>query len=163
MQKTFLWVSGVMITLALISGCMVSKSGPYGRVSMVIVPAIPAPVFEVRPALVLVDGAPGVYFVSGLNVYCYHDTWYYYCQGKWFSGAGHNGPWAYVEPNRMPAPLGRIPPGHLRAPPGQVKAKIIPPGQAKDKDKGRGKDSPGHGRDQDNDDDSPGRGHGRNK
>ncbi|MBI5778112.1 MAG: hypothetical protein HZA49_01480 [Planctomycetes bacterium] len=151
MKKATLWVSGVLITLALTGGCVASHSTPHGQTTLVIMPAVPAPVFAARPVLVLVDGAPEVYFVSGLNVYFHLNAWYYYCQGKWFHSAGHNGPWVYVENQKLPARMGRIPPGHLKTPPGQAKPKDIPPGQAKDspghgkdKDKGKDKDSPKH-------------------
>lgn len=142
MKKTTLWVSGVLIAFALTGGCVATHSTPHGQATLVIMPAVPPPAFNSRPDLVLVGGAPDVYFVSGLNVYFHLNAWYYYCQGKWFHSAGHNGPWVYVENHKLPARMGRIPPGHLKTPPGQAKPKNVPPGQGKDK--GKEKDSPGH-------------------
>ena len=156
MKGQTILVFSVLIGLVIISnGCMVSSKTPNSQVTMIIRPSVPPPVFNSRPALVVIDTTPDIYYVNGVpDVFFYSSSWYYYCEDRWFVSSSHNGPWVFIETHRLPARMGHIPPGHLRTPPGhQVKPKPTPPGHIKDKDNEKNKDK-GKRKDKGNDDDN---------
>ena len=132
---------GILVCLLILCGCVASS----GRTTVAILPAVPPPVFKVQPKIIVIGNVPDVYYVDGyVNVFYYGNSWYYYCENKWFVGPSYNGPWGYIEAHQLPVRFGQIPPGHLRTPPGQAKPK---PGRDKNP-------PPGHS-DRDDDDDGP--------
>lgn len=74
---------------------------------------IPAPVyhFDAPPALVVVPGVPHVRYAPNVDVnfFAYGDRYYTYHDGGWFVATDEYGPWSYVEPRYVPAPVLRVP------------------------------------------------------
>ncbi|MFA5794463.1 MAG: hypothetical protein WC980_05280 [Candidatus Brocadiia bacterium] len=170
MAKISLCLLGTLAVCLLACGCVVVTEDPHYQGTVEIYPEFIPPPFQLAPGMVLMPSMAGVYYArDGYNLFFYTDSWYYYWGGYWFIGSSFNGPWVYVEPARLPVMMTRIPPGHLKTPPGQLRRnehhprnrppdrRQTAPGPRKDndrdndrdreKDKGRDKDkddSPGH-------------------
>jgi len=90
----------------------------------------PPPVVIAAPPPVVVIPGTYVYFAPDVQVdiLFYHGDWYRPHGGRWYRGAGYDGPWVFVEPARVPGVLLRLPPNYRRVPPGHER---IPYGQLK--------------------------------
>ncbi len=86
--------------------------------------------FPAPPPMVVVPGTYAYYAPDAdVDIFFYHDYWYRPYEGRWFRARGYNGPWAYVEPVRVPGVIVELPhdyrhhagPGHERIPYGQFK------------------------------------------
>jgi hypothetical protein len=64
-----------------------------------------------RPRLVHIPEA-GIWYAGDLSVDLFYigNTWYWFCDDMWYSGADYNGPWVVV--NAAPAAVWRIPSSH---------------------------------------------------
>ncbi len=71
----------------------------------------PPPVVIPAPPPVIVIPGTYVYYVPDVQVdlLFFHGYWYRPYQGHWFRSTVYNGPWVYVEPQRVPAPLVHLP------------------------------------------------------
>lgn len=79
----------------------------------------PAIVFDAPPRLVVVPGVPHVHYAPdvSVNYFTYGDAYYTYDDGHWFVAHAERGPWTYVEPRYVPAPVLRVPSRYYRVPP----------------------------------------------
>lgn len=68
------------------------------------VPLPPPVVFAAPPRLVIVPGAPRVYYAPDVagNFFSYGDHYYRYDDGNWFVASAYDGPWGYVERRHVP-------------------------------------------------------------
>ena len=107
-----------------------------------VVIAPPSITFAAPPPLVIVPGVPAVQYVptGAYNVFVYGARYYSFHEGHWFHAPGHNGPWAHIRTERVPAPVIGVPVAYYRVPPGHARridergAAAVghcPPGQAK--------------------------------
>jgi hypothetical protein len=82
---------------------------------------VPPPVyhFEAPPRLVVVPGVPDVRYAPnvGVTFFAYGDRYYTYHDGGWFVAGDTYGPWSYVEPRYVPAPVLRVPQRYYRVAP----------------------------------------------
>lgn len=85
-------------------------------------PPPPPMVFAAPPKLVVIPGSP-VYHAPGASVnFFFHSGRYYtFHDGAWFSAKQHNGPWAFMKPAHVPAPVLGVPVTYYRIPPGHAK------------------------------------------
>jgi hypothetical protein len=70
------------------------------------------------PALAVIPGAP-VYYAprAPANIFFYgHQYWLFHGNG-WYAGPSWNGPWAFVDPIYLPAPILRVPVRYYHVPP----------------------------------------------
>ena len=70
------------------------------------------------PQLVLVPGYP-VYYAPGVqsNYFYYDGLYWVYENDNWYSSDWYNGPWAFVDPGRVPLFVLRVPVRYYRSPP----------------------------------------------
>jgi len=87
------------------------------------VPAPPAIVVPAPPRLVVVPTTPTVQYAPDLsaNFFFYGGSYYTFNDGSWFIASAYNGPWAYVEPVRVPRPILAVPSRYYHVPPGHVR------------------------------------------
>ena len=92
------------------------------------VPPPPPMVFAAPPHLVVIPGSP-VYYAPGASVnFFFHSGRYYtFHDGAWFFATKHNGPWAFIKPGHVPAPVLGVPVAYYKIPPGQAKKMGGPP------------------------------------
>jgi hypothetical protein len=93
----------------------------------------PTITFAAPPPLVVVPGTPTVQYVSTgtYNVFVFGGRYYSFHNGQWFHARHYNGPWAFIERERVPAPVIGVPVAYYRVPPPGHAAGHCPPGQAK--------------------------------
>jgi hypothetical protein len=70
------------------------------------------------PAFVAIPGIP-VYYAprAPANVFFYGQQYWVFTNGEWYVGPTWNGPWAWVQPAYVPAPLLGLPVGYYPVPP----------------------------------------------
>lgn len=70
------------------------------------------------PTFVVVPGTP-VYYTprAPANVFFYGHQYWIFASGSWYVGPNWNGPWAFVEPARLPAPILQVPVRYYPVPP----------------------------------------------
>jgi hypothetical protein len=88
------------------------------------VPAPPPPpmVFPAPPQLVIIPGSPVYYAPSASVNFFFHSGRYYtFHDGAWFFATKHNGPWAFIKPAHVPAPVLGVPVAYYKIPPGHAK------------------------------------------
>src|SRR5437667_12828278 len=95
------------------SSIAVSSSTGAEQVRVDIGIQLPAP-----PAFVVIPGMPVYYAPSTpANVFFYGHQYWAFQSGGWYFGQSWNGPWAVVEPARVPAPILQVPVRYYRVPP----------------------------------------------
>ena len=78
---------------------------------------LPAP-----PPFVVIPGLPVYHAPSApANVFFYGHQYWAFQGGGWYFGQSWNGPWAIVEPARVPAPILQVPVRYYPAPPAEWK------------------------------------------
>jgi hypothetical protein len=84
-------------------------------------PPPPPMVFAAPPQLVVIPGSP-VYYAPGVSVnFFFHSGRYYtFHDGAWFFATKHNGPWAFIKPTHVPAPVLGVPVAYYKIPPGHA-------------------------------------------
>jgi len=99
------------------------------------------------PPLVPVPGTP-VYRAPDLpyNYFVYAKRYYLFHQGHWYRSRHHNGPWAVIAVNLVPAPLLAVPVDYYAAPPAHWKKHGPPPWA-----RAKGPKRSGHDRNRDDD------------
>ncbi len=80
----------------------------------------------VAPPPIRIAGAPDllpipgryVYFIPDIDadIFFYHDTWYRFYRGRWFTSADYNGPWGRMR--RVPPAVRDVPLDYRDVPPG---------------------------------------------
>lgn len=94
-------------------------------------PPPPAYVFDDEPEVILVPSTR-VYYVpeQEFDLYRYGRYWYINRGGWWYRAAGYRGPFAYIDYDRVPSSVLRVPPKYHRhplgGPPGQMKRAYQP-------------------------------------
>ncbi len=90
----------------------------------------PPPVVIPAPPSVIVIPGTYVYYAPDVQVdiLFFHGYWYRPYQGHWYRATVYNGPWVYIEPHRIPAPLVHLPPNYRYVP---TSHQPIPYGQLK--------------------------------
>jgi len=106
----------VIVVLATI--LVTTVAGVQAQVRVDIGIHLPAP-----PAFVVIPGMP-VYYAPQTpeNVFFYGHQYWAFQGGGWYFGQSWNGPWAVVEPARVPAPILQVPVRYYRVPPAGWKA-----------------------------------------
>jgi hypothetical protein len=101
----------VVVVLAAI--VITTVAGAQAQVRVDIGIHLPAP-----PAFVVIPGMP-VYYAPRTpeNVFFYGHQYWAFQGGGWYLGQSWNGPWAVVEPARVPAPILQVPVRYYRVPP----------------------------------------------
>jgi hypothetical protein len=87
------------------------------------VPPPPPPmVFAAPPQLVVIPGS-AVYYAPGasMNFFFHSGRYYTLHDGAWFYATKHNGPWAFIKPAHVPAPVLGVPVAYYKIPPGHAK------------------------------------------
>lgn len=78
---------------------------------------LPLPVFtfQAPPELVVVPGSY-VYYVPDVDhdIRFYQGYWYRSWNNRWHRARSYNGPWAFIGPRYVPAPVFRLPPDYRR-------------------------------------------------
>jgi hypothetical protein len=101
----------VVVVLAMILVAVVAGAEAQVRVDIGI--QLPAP-----PTFIVVPGMPVYYAPSApANVFFYGHQYWAFQGGGWYVGQSWNGPWAVIEPGRVPAPILQVPVGYYRVPP----------------------------------------------
>jgi hypothetical protein len=94
-------------------------------------PPPPAYVFDDEPEVILVPSTR-VYYVpeQEFDLYRYGRYWYINRGGWWYRAQGYRGPFAYIDYDRVPSSVLRVPPKYHRhplgGPPGQMKRAYQP-------------------------------------
>lgn len=93
------------------------------------IPLPPPLVIPVPPPLIPIPRT-NVYFPPAIDVdiLFFGGYWYRPYRDHWFRAHSYNGPWIYVEPQRVPRAVIGVPPGYRQVPPGH---QHIPYGQFK--------------------------------
>ena len=93
----------------------------------------PTITFAAPPPLVVVPGTPTVQYVSSgsYNVFVFGGRFYSFHNGYRFHARHYNGPWAFIQTERVPAPVIGVPVAYYRVPPPGHGPGHCPPGQAK--------------------------------
>jgi hypothetical protein len=91
-------------------------------ISIGVPPPPPPIVFAAPPQLVVIPGSP-VYYAPGASVnFFFHSGRYYtFHDGAWFFATKHHGPWAFIKPAHVPAPVLGVPVAYYKIPPGHAK------------------------------------------
>ena len=124
----------LLLALFVTAAVFVPLSAQAGvNVNINVGPPPPPPiVVATPPRVVIVPGSPVQYAPdASVNLFVYGGRYYTFHEGAWFVGPRHNGPWAFIAVERVPAPVVAVPVKYYRVPPGPGKAPHCPPGQAK--------------------------------
>jgi hypothetical protein len=118
----------VLLTLAALGS---APAAAEVSVNVNIGPPPPAYVLPAAPALVVVPGSP-VYYAPAVsfNYFVYGGRYYTFHDGAWFHARRFNGPWVFVEPAHVPAPVLAVPVAYYKIPPGHLKKAGGPPPRA---------------------------------
>lgn len=102
-----------ILAAVILAGTLTSTPARAADVHVGVNIGIPAPVyhFDAPPELVVVPGVPHVRYAPNVDVnfFAYGERYYTYHDGGWFVAADQYGPWSYVEPRYVPAPVLRVP------------------------------------------------------
>jgi hypothetical protein len=104
----------ILRAIVVLSAILVTTvAGVQAQVRVDIGIHLPAP-----PAFVVIPGMP-VYYAPQTpeNVFFYGHHYWAFQGGGWYFGQSWNGPWAVVEPARVPAPILQVPVRYYRVPP----------------------------------------------
>ena len=113
-------------------------------------PPPPPPFVMHAPPPVVVVPNTYVYYIpdAQVDIFFYHGHWYRPHGGRWYRANGYNGPWTYIERERVPVAIHHLPPNYRHIPPGHQR---IPYGQLKanwrtwEKEKHWDRSKPEHG------------------
>lgn len=123
------WMTVALFTAALLPAGFLYPTRSNAEVNVNITIPLPGLVIPAPPALVVIPGTYA-YFAPDVDVdvFFYHGYWYRPYGGRWYIAGGYNGPWRYVDVQRVPRVLidlpptyRGLPPGHERMPYGQVR------------------------------------------
>jgi hypothetical protein len=121
------WAAGALMALAVMGASR--AAGAEVSVNINVGPPPPVYVLAAPPPLVVVPGSP-VYYAPAVsfNYFVYGGRYYTFHDGAWFAARGYNGPWAFVAPAHVPAPVLAVPVAYYKVPPGHLKRVGPPPG-----------------------------------
>jgi hypothetical protein len=116
------WLRSGVLVGALVLGGMLAARATMAQVSVNVNIGPPPIVVAAPPALVVVPGTP-VYYAPQVqyNYFYYGKRYYTFHDGHWFYGTSYNGPWVFVAPAHVPAPVLGVPVSYYRIPPGHWK------------------------------------------
>jgi hypothetical protein len=104
-------------------------AGAEVSVNINVGPPPPVYVLAAPPPVVVVPGSP-VYYAPAVsfNYFVYGGRYYTFHDGAWFAARAYNGPWVFVAPPHVPAPVLAVPVAYYKVPPGHAKLVGPPPG-----------------------------------
>lgn len=117
MRRVMMIASAVTFAGAILAGAAEAADVHVGV--HIGVPAPPPIVFQAAPRLVVVPGAPRVYYAPdvSVNFFSYGGRYYTYDDGNWFVARDYGGPWSYVAPRYVPHAIVVVPHRYYHVPP----------------------------------------------
>lgn len=120
----------LIITMVFVVSALLPQSS-FAEVNVNIGINVPLPafVFHAPPAVVFIPGTY-VYAVPDvdIDIVFYQGYWYRPHRDYWYLSTSYNGPWRYIDQERVPSVLFKLPPDYRHVPPGHQR---IPYGQVK--------------------------------